>query len=113
MATIGRITRTVCGKCGRDQERFVLAANNWTAPCECGGTCAPCSRRTERAPATAIAYGNGQGAISHVHGCHPSEVAEYQKACPSLDIRPNGDFVMHDRVHYRRCLREMKAAGMA
>ena len=84
MATIGRITRTVCGKCGRDQERFVLAANNWTAPCECGGTCALSSRRmSERAPATAIAYGNGQGAISHVHGCHRQRSRSTRRRVPA------------------------------
>jgi hypothetical protein len=70
-------------------------------------------------PSHRASAGNGHR-LRERAGCHqpcarlpPSEVAEYQKACPSLDIRPNGDFVMHDRVHYRRCLPEMKAAGMA
>jgi hypothetical protein len=108
MATIAKIGRVVCARCGTESERFIKAEQGWTCQCDCGGTMS--QHRTERrAPASVIEYGNGQGVPLVTEGCHPSEVQTYQRACPSINIRPDGTFWTHNRGETKRALGELRA----
>lgn len=58
---------------------------------------------------TEIEYGWGQGAATIVEGCMPKEVERYKRACPSLNVRPDGTFIINNRSHAKRVMREVAA----
>lgn len=105
-----------CAGCRKQYQGFVSVKDGMDVCPHCeavGYHPSTASTTYGQAPASDIQYNRGKGEVSHVHGCHPSEVGIYSKACPSLKVRSDGAFVMMNRTHYRRCLREMKSAGLA
>lgn len=107
---VARITIVVCDKCGDQTERFIRAEDGWSCQCPCGGRCEPGRAvRHGRAPGSTIEYNNGQGAVMYTDGCHPSEIPEYKRACPSLKVNAEGLFVTDNSSHTKRMLAEVRA----
>lgn len=105
----------ICTGCQQEYKGFVKADGDKDICPHCGKSdYHPSTAYTQfgHAPAADIQYNHGRGAESLAHGCHPSEVDIYRRACPSLQVRDDGAFIARNRTHWRRCLREMKAAGL-
>lgn len=107
MSLIAKIGKVRCAACGDEAERFIKADDNWTCKCKCGGVMGQNMMKHERAPAGVIEYGNGQGVPLLTEGCHPSEVEQYRRGCPSLEVRDDGTFITRNRSHTRTILKEL------